>query len=140
MKIGNVLGVATLVFVALVLSSNESFSQEDDEEECTLGPNHVIQVRVRDDDKAVLKYRGGPGDKVEVCKEDNVKWVLIGSNRDFSVDFGDDAPFSGAKKRDSENDEIDVDISDSAEKDKHYEYDVAFGDDDPMDPQIIIRD
>ncbi len=142
MKILNAIGVATLLFVALMLSSNESFSQEDD---CNLGPNHVIQVRVGDDGKAVLKYRGGSGDEVEVCKGDNVKWVLTGSNRNFSVDFNyeNGAPFGNPpgqkQKRDSSNDEIDVDIDSSAEA-GDYDYDVAFGEDEPMDPKIIVRD
>ena len=138
MKILNAIGLAALLSVALMLGSTDSSGQEDD---CKLGPNHVIQVRVGDDDKAVLKYRGGSGDEVEVCKGDNVKWVLIGSNRDFSVDFdySNGAPFGNPKKRDSSNDEIEVDIDSSTEA-GDYEYDVAFGDDEPMDPKIIVRD
>ena len=134
MKILNAIGVAALLFVALMLSSTESASQDA----CDHGGNHVIQVRVGDDGAPVLKYRGKSGEEVHVCQGDNVKWVLIGSNRQFSVDFFDGAPFGGAKRRDSENDEIDVDAGASAAK-QAYEYDVAFGDDEPMDPKIIVE-
>ena len=85
MKILNAIGAATLLFVALMLSSTASASQDA----CDHGGNHVIQVRVGDDGEPVLKYRGKSGEEVHVCQGDNVKWVLIGSNRQFSVDFFD---------------------------------------------------
>ena len=145
MKILNAFGVATLLFVALMLSSTESFSQEEaacpkeePSEECNRGPNHTIQVRVDDDGNAELKYRGGSGEKVCVCEGDNVRWVMIGSNRGFAVDFkyANGAPFEPPKRRESKDYEIDVDITGEKET---YDYDVEIADAERMDPQIIVE-
>ncbi len=136
MKTLSAIGIAALFIVALMLGSTESSSQDD----CEPGRQHVIQVEEDEDGNPVLRYRGGSGDEVTVCKGDNVKWVQTGRNRQFSVDFNYEkgAPFGGPKRRDSENDEIDVDIDSSAES-GDYEYDVAFANGEPMDPKIIVE-
>ena len=137
MKTLSAISIAALLIVALMLSSTKSSSQET--KPCDFGGNHTIQVRVGDDNKPVLKYRGRSAENVEVCKKDKVRWVLLGSNREFAVDFADGAPFDGQEKQKSKDYEIDVDISESAEKDRHYAYDVEFTDGE-IDPHIIVRD
>ena len=165
MKILNAIGFSALLIVALMLGSTESFSQDPEsasqvEESASQveqspsqadpcrcrGKYHTIQVRVDDDGNAVLKYRGGNGDSVKVCRGDNVRWVLIGENREFSVDFKypNGAPFGNPpgekRKRNSSDDEISVDIGMSAAgNDTTYQYDVGFANGEPSDPHIIVR-
>ena len=157
MKILNAIGVSALLIVALTLGSTESFSQDPESASqveqspsqappCKCRENHTIQVRVDNAGKPVLRYRGGLGDEVHVNKGDTVRWVVIGANRQFSVDFKSEkgAPFGtppGEKrKRDSQKYEIKVDISMSAEGNGTvYEYDIGFADGDPGDPQIIVE-
>ena len=138
MKILNPIGIVALFIVAIMLGSTESSSQEEsaseEENPCNGGGHyHTIQVRVGDDGEPVLRYRNKDGDKVRVCKNDKVKWVLIGPDRTFSVDFKHKkgAPFGDPpgqpQKRESMDYEIDVEISDTTDRESDIEDKIVIG-------------
>ncbi len=153
MKILNAIGIVALFIVALILGSTESSGQEPEstsqveqssgEGVCPANtpPVHIILVSV-EDDKPVLTSPG-KDEEVDVCKGNRVIWVLTGPDRDFFVDFNptSSAPFPGPKKKNSNNNVINVRIGNSVEGNgKDYKYDFGFANGEPMDPHIIVRD
>jgi len=151
MKILNAFSVATLFFVALMLSSTDSFSQDPESssqdesvglDECTHPPVHVIVVTAGADGQPVLKIDGTVDDDVHVCLGDRVLWVLSGPDRELFVDFKSraDTPFPGQSKRNSNKNVINVRIGGpDAERGKYYKYDVGFTNGPSRDPQIIVE-
>ena len=115
----------------LLLGSVDSHSQDT----CDRGGNHTIQVKEGADGMPELKYRGGSAEDVHVCNGDQVQWVLVGSDREYFVDFMGDAPFPGAAMRGSSGGVVSVIID--AES-RAYDYGVNFAGDEPFDPRIIV--
>ena len=130
MKVLGGIAVATLAVASLMWSSADSLAQE-----CDRGGNHTIQVIPGDDGSAELRYKGGPGDSVTVCRGDTVSWVLTGSDRTFFVDFFSGAPFAGAARR-GNNSSLTITIDAEAGA---YNYDVGFDGDPGVDPIIIVE-
>ena len=107
---------------------------------CDHGPTkHKLKVRVDNGKpKKVEKENGDDGDVVGVCMGDTVEWKLKNSNDEFAVDFGDDAPFSGKKQKDSHDHKIEVEIT-SGNPGQSFKYSVWIGDEE-LDPRIVIDD
>lgn len=107
---------------------------------CDDGPTkHKLKVQVDNGKpKKVLKENGEDGDEIGVCLGDTVEWKLKGSDKNFAVDFGDEAPFSGEKRKDSHDKKIEVKIT-SGEPDDSFKYSVWIGGEE-LDPRIVIDD
>lgn len=131
MKIFSTIALMTLVAATMLLASEESNSQGS----CDRGGNHTIQVSEGADGMPALRYRGGSAEDVHVCNGDQVQWVLTGSNREYFVDFMDNAPFPGAARRGSSRGVVAVTIDASSGE---YDYGVNFDGDEPFDPRIIV--
>ena len=125
--------VAGLAVAVLMLGSTAAYSQGA----CDNGGNHTIQVAAGADGRPELSYRGGSAENVHVCLGDTVRWVLIGSDRDFFVDFFGDAPFGGAAKQ-GPTTTVSVVIGGGAERNQSYSYDVTFANGQGLDPHIIV--
>ena len=68
----------------------------------------------------------------------NVEWQLVGSAKQYWVDFVNGAPFGGASRRDSNNNgKIQVIIYGDAGP-EGYKYDIGLVDGGLLDPRIII--
>ncbi len=133
MKIMSGIAVTGLLLAVLMLASTDSISQEA----CDHGRNHNIQVRVGDDGNPVLRYRGGSAEGVHVCRGDQVKWELTGSNREYFVDFFAGAPFEGATRLGSNDNVVRITIGESVDR-RAYDYGLNFADEPEMDPSIIV--
>ena len=134
MKIISGIAVAGLMLATLMLGSTNSQSQET----CSYGaPNHTIQVRVGEDGNPVFEYRGGSGEYVNVCRGDQVKWVLTGPNREYFIDFFEGAPFEGATRLGSNGSVVSIVIGESADL-RTYDYGLNFAGESPIDPSIIV--
>ena len=119
----------------MTLGATSSLAQDT----CDNGGVHTIQVRVGEDGKPILSYRGGSAEEVRVCLGDRVQWVLIGPDRRFFVDFFAGAPFGGEAKRGSADGVVHITIGGSAERGSGYDYNVEFADGGELDPRIIVE-
>lgn len=131
MKILSTLAISTAMAGAWLFMSADSIGQDT----CDHGGNHTIQVSAGSDGMPSLRYRGGSAENVNVCNGDKLQWVLTGPDREYFVDFMDNAPFSGAAKRGSSNGVIAVKIDAASGA---YDYGVNFEGDEPLDPRIIV--
>ena len=132
MKILSGITVAGLMVTGLMFASTDSLSQDA----CEHGGHHTIQVRPGEGDKAVLRYRGGSGEYVHVCVGDRVQWVLVGSDRQFFVNFESAAPFPGDTSVGSSDGVVSVVI---AGERGNYTYGVKLDGGPPIDPHIIVE-
>jgi plastocyanin len=132
MKILTTLAISTAMAGAWLFMSADATGQDT----CDRGGMHTIQVSEGADGKPLLKYKGESAENVYVCDGDTVRWVLTGSDREYFVDFMDNAPFSGDSKRRSNGGAVSVTIK--AEPDE-YDYGVNFEGDEPMDPRLIVE-
>ena len=95
-------------------------------------------IHVSDNKPTTVTHQGDDASDFYVCNGDDVEWQLVGSGKQFWLDFIDGAPFSGgAKKNSNNNGKISVVIDGSAES---YKYDIGLVDGGVLDPKIIIRD
>lgn len=125
-------GIAAMLVVVLLLGSSVSLGQDN------CAGNHTIQVEPSGDGPPVLSYRDGDAEEVHVCIGDRVQWVLIGSDRQFFVDFFSGAPFEGATRRGSSASVVSVTIGGPAERGRSYEYGVEMQGGPAMDPRIVV--
>ena len=132
MKILTTLAISTAMAGAWLIMSADATGQGT----CDRGGMHTIQVSEGADGKPSLKYKGGSAENVYVCDGDTVKWVLIGSDRKYIVEFMDKAPFPGESKKKHSNGG-DIKITIDAEP-GDYDYGVNFEGEEPMDPRLIV--
>jgi hypothetical protein len=134
MKILSTAAISTLMFAMLMLGSTESLSQDS----CTRESIHNIHVRADAEGVPEVTYKNGSAEEVHVCIGDTIKWVLIGSERKYFVDFLEDAPFGGATRRGSNGANISVTVGGPAEHGSSYKYNVEFEDGGILDPRIVV--
>lgn len=125
--------MAVIVSLLLLLGSSTTLGQG-----ACQGGSHTIQVRPMGDGPPELSYRGGDAEEVHVCIGDNVQWVLTGSDRQFFVDFFDDAPFDGLTRLGSSGNVVSISIGGPAERGRSYDYGVEMAGGPGMDPRIVV--
>jgi hypothetical protein len=95
-------------------------------------------IHVSDNRPTRVTHQGEDANDFYVCDGDEVEWQLVGSGKQFWVEFIDGAPFSGGEKKNSNNNgKISVVIGGEAQP---YKYDIGIVDGEILDPRIIIRD
>ena len=135
MKITTTIVVSVLFLAGTVLTNNLSQAQDA----CGEGSNsYKLMIHVSENRPTRVTHQGDDAIDFYVCNGDEVEWQVVGSDKQFWVDFIDGAPFSGdAKKNSNNNGKISVVIGGAAQP---YKYDIGIVDGEVMDPQIIIRD
>ena len=135
MKFSTTLIVSVLFLGGALATDKQSLAQGD----CGDGPSsYKLMIHVSDNRPDRVTNKGNDATDFEVCSGDTVEWQLVGSNKQFWVDFLDGAPFSGGERKNSNNNgKISVVIGGEANE---YPYDIGLVDGEAMDPKIIIRD
>ena len=100
--------------------------------------SYKLMIHVSENRPNRVTHQGEDANDFYVCNGDEVEWQLVGSNKQFWVDFINDAPFSGGGKKNSNNNgKVTVIIGGEAQS---YKYDIGLADGGILDPRIIIRD
>ena len=135
MKITTTILASVLFLAGAALTNSPSQAQDA----CGEGPSsYKLMIHVSDNKPTTVTHQGDDASDFYVCNGDEVEWQLVGSGKQFWLDFIDGAPFSGgAKKNSNNNGKISVVIDGSAES---YKYDIGLVDGGVLDPKIIIRD
>ena len=136
MKITTAFLAAVLFFLGTMATDSQSFAQDV----CDGTPSsHKLIIHVSDNRPTNVTQAGQPADDVYVCIGDQVEWQLVGSAKQFYVDFIDGAPFEGSGKKNSNNNgKISVVVGGSAQPGMAYKYDIGIADGGVLDPRIII--
>lgn len=102
--------------------------------------SYKLMIHVNDNRPTSVMYKGQDANDFHVCNGDQVQWQLVGSDKQYWVNFLNGAPFSGGQKQDSNsNGKIDVVIAGEAGP-AGYKYDIGIVDGGVLDPRIIIGD
>ena len=135
MKITTAISISVLFLAGALLTDSQPLAQDA----CGEGANsYKLMIHVSDNRPTRVTHKGQDANDFDVCNGDDVEWQLVGSNKQYWVDFLDGAPFSGDQKKNSNNNgKISVVIDGSAQS---YKYDIGLVDGEILDPKIIIRD
>ena len=135
MKITTTILVSVLFLAGALITNNQSQAQDA----CGDEPNsYKLMIHVSDNKPTSVTHKGDDASDFYVCSGDEVEWQLVGSEKQYWLDFIDGAPFSGgAKKNSNNNGKVSVVIDGSAQS---YKYDIGLVDGGVLDPKIIIRD
>ena len=136
MKITTTIFVSGLFFAAAFLIDGQSFAQGS----CGNGAkSHKIMIHVSDNRPTRVTQGGQDADDVYACIGDEIEWQLVGSAKQFYVDFINGAPFEGSGKKNSNNNgKISVVVGGSAQPGMSYKYDIGLADGGVLDPRIIV--
>ena len=129
--------LASVLFLAGALTTNsQSFAQSS----CEGGPSsYKIMIHVSDNSPTRVTQNGQNADDVYVCIGDQIEWQLVGSAKQFYVDFISGAPFEGSGTKNSNNNgKISVVVGGSAKPGMAYKYDIGLVDGGVLDPRIIV--
>ncbi len=136
MKITTTIFSSVLFLACALTTDSQSFAQGS----CEGGPSsHKIMIHVSDNRPTRVTQHGQSADDVYVCIGDQIEWQLVGSAKQFYVDFVDGVPFDGAGKKNSNNNgKISVVVGGSAQPGMAYKYDIGLVDGGVLDPRIIV--
>jgi hypothetical protein len=76
------------------------------------------------------------GDTVTVCRGDTIEWKT--NDKEFFIEFTEETPFDGGKKKPSVGNKLVVTVSDEAQRGVSYKYDVGIKDGEILDPIMIV--
>lgn len=135
MKITTTILVSAVFLAGALLTNDQPLAQGA----CGEGANsYKLMIHVSENRPNRVTHQGEDATDFYVCNGDEVEWQLVGSSKQFWVDFIDGAPFSGGGKKNSNNNgKVAVIIGGEAQS---YKYDIGIVDGEVLDPQIIIRD
>ncbi len=135
MKITTTILVSVLFLAGALITSKQLQAQDACGEESSA---YKLVIHVSDNRPTRVTHQGEDANDFYVCDGDEVEWQLVGSGKQFWVEFIDGAPFSGGEKKNSNNNgKISVVIGGAAQP---YKYDIGIVDGEILDPRIIIRD
>jgi len=136
MKITTTVFATVLFFLGAMTTDNQSFAQVV----CDgTSSSHKLMIHVSDNRPTRVTQAGKNADDVYVCIGDQIEWQLVGSAKQFYVDFIDGAPFEGSGKKNSNNNgKISVVVGGSAQPGMAYKYDIGIADGGVLDPRIIV--
>ena len=135
MKIITTILVSAVFLAGVMLTNDQSLAQDA----CGEGANsYKLMIHVSENRPTRVTHQGEDATDFYVCNGDEVEWQVVGSDKQFWVDFVNGSPFSGGEKKSSNNNgKISVTIGGEAQS---YKYDIGIVDGEVLDPQIIIRD
>jgi hypothetical protein len=136
MKITTTVLASVLFFACALTTDSQSFAQGA----CEGRPSsHKIMIHVSDNRPTRVTQNGQNADDVHVCIGDQIEWQLVGSAKQFYVDFISGTPFEGSgKKNSNSNGKISVVVGGSAQPGMAYKYDIGLVDGGVLDPRIIV--
>ena len=135
MKIITTVFASLLFITGAFVITDQSLAQDDCGGESS---SYKLMVHVSNNKPTRVTHKGQDADDFYVCNGDEVEWQLVGSAKQYWVDFIDGAPFGGASRRDSDNNgKIQV-IIDGDAGPEGYKYDIGLADGGLLDPRIII--
>jgi len=118
------------------MTNSQSFAQDTCDEGSS---SHKLMIHVSDNKPTRVTQHGQDADDVYVCIGDEIEWQLVGSAKQFYVDFINGAPFEGSGKKNSNNNgKISVVVGGSAQPGMAYKYDIGLADGGVLDPRIIV--
>ncbi len=128
--------IASILFLAgALVTDSQSLAQGA----CGGASNsYKLKIHVNNNRPTRVTHNGDDADKFHVCNGDEVEWQLVGSDKQYWVDFLDGAPFSGEQKKNSNNNGKIIVIIDGEPGPDGYLYDIGLADGDVLDPRIII--
>jgi len=136
MRITTTIFAAVLIVLGAVATDSQSFAQDTCDEGSS---SHKLMIHVSDNKPTRVTQKGQPADDVYVCIGDEIEWQLVGSAKQFYVDFINGAPFEGSGKKNSNNNgKISVVVGGSAQPGMSYKYDIGLADGGVLDPRIIV--
>jgi hypothetical protein len=137
MKITSTILASILFLAGSLVISSQSLAQDACGEESN---SYKLMIHVNRNKPTKVTHKGKDADKFHVCNGDEVEWQIVGSGKQYWLNFLDGAPFSGGKKKNSNsNGKINVVIDGEAGPDG-YKYDIGIVDGGVLDPRIIIGD
>ncbi len=135
MKITTAITVSVLFLAGAFLTNSQPLAQDACGEDAN---SYKLMIHVSHNKPTRVTHKGQDADDFYVCNGDEVEWQLVGSEKQYWLNFIDGAPFSGgAKKNSNNNGKVSVVIDGSAQS---YKYDIGLVDGGVLDPKIIIRD
>ncbi len=135
MKIASIVLASILFFAGSVLTYSQSFAQETCGEASTL---YKLKINISKNKPDSVKHNGKDARELHVCNGDKVEWKIVGSGKKYWVDFLNAAPFTGDRKKNSnENGKILVVINGDT-RPEGYKYDIGLIGGGVMDPRIVI--
>ena len=135
MKITITILVSAVFLAGVMLTNDQSLAQDA----CGEGANsYKLMIHVSENRPTRVTHQGEDATDFYVCNGDEVEWQVVGSDKQFWVDFVNGSPFSGGEKKSSNNNgKISVTIGGEAQS---YKYDIGIVDGEVLDPKIIIQD
>jgi hypothetical protein len=138
MKTTTTIFAAVLFLCVALTTDNESLAQGVCDGEFN---SHKLMIHVSDNRPTRVTQAGQSADDLYVCIGDKIEWQLVGSAKQFYVDFLNGAPFDGAGKKNSNNNgKISVVVGGSAQPGMAYKYDIGIADGGVLDPRIIVSE
>jgi len=135
MKITSTILVSTLFLAGVLLTDDQPMAQDACDEGAS---SYKLMIHVSENRPNRVTHKGEDATDFYVCNGDEVEWQVVGSGKQFWIDFINGAPFSGdGKKNSNNNGKVSVVIGGEAQS---YKYDIGIVDGGVLDPQIIIRD
>jgi len=135
MKIASIVLASILFLAGSVLIDSQPFAQGA----CGEGSNsYKLMVHVSDNRPNSVKHKGKDATDFHVCNGDEVEWQIVGPKKKYWVDFLNAAPFTGDRKKNSNNNGKIRVIIDGDTRPDGYKYDIGIVDGGVMDPRIII--
>lgn len=135
MKITTTILASVLFLAGALITNNQSQAQGACGEESS---SYKLMIHVSENKPTRVTHNGQDADDFYVCNGDEVEWQLVGSDKQYWVNFLDGAPFSGDQRKNSNNNgKVSVVIDGSAQS---YKYDIGIEGGGVLDPKIIIGD
>ncbi len=128
---------ASILFLAGALVTDSQLLAQDP---CGGESNsYKLIIHASDNRPTKVTHQGQDANNFHVCNGDAIEWQIVGSAKQYWVNFIKGAPFSGSDKQNSNNGKINVVINGTPGP-EGYKYDIGIVDGGIFDPRIIIGD
>ncbi len=95
-----------------------------------------LKIKVKNNTPTEVIRGDKNADELDVCRGDTIEWKL--QHKDFFIEFLDESPLDSNSKS-SRNGKITAEISDSAERDTTYKYDIGIDGGGTLDPKVRVN-
>ena len=95
-----------------------------------------LKIKIKNNTPTEVIKGDKNADELDVCRGDTIEWKL--QHKEFYIEFVDGTPLDSDSKN-SSNGKITAEVSDSAERDTSYKYDIGIEDGGTLDPKVRVK-
>ncbi len=134
MKITTIFFASILFLAGALVTDSQSLAQGACGGESN---SYKLIIHASDNRPTRVTHQGQDANNFPVCNGDAIEWQIVGSAKQYWVNFIDGVPFNGSGKQNSRNGKINV-VIDGTAGPEGYKYDIGIVDGGVLDPRIII--